>query len=50
MADHTEHQPHMTRAQATERELEELHELLEEVLVYLDTVVSLLEDLVASQT
>ena len=47
---HDEHFPNLTRAQATERELEELHELLEEVLVYLDTVVSLLEELVAAQT
>lgn len=50
MADHTEHWPGMTRAAATERELEELHDLLEEVLVYLDSIEYLLEQLVASQT
>lgn len=34
-----EHQPHMTRAQATERELEEIHDRMDEVLDRLDLVI-----------
>lgn len=47
---HDEHFPNLTRAQATERELEELHDLVLDVLVYLDSIEDLLEQLVASQT
>lgn len=47
---HNEHFPDMTRAAATVWELEEIHDLLSEVVVYLDSIEDLLEQLVASQT
>lgn len=46
---HTEHFPGLPRAVATTRELEEIHDLLFEVVVYLESIEALLEQLAASQ-